>query len=180
MYLTKIVSLPSNGVIYVDGMAYSKGNAVNGDVYVAGTLSGRLTIAAKNIIYISGDVRYNDAERDMLGLIADNYVYIEHFRGRRDVAPFNIEVNAAIFALNHSFGFESYRTGPAKGTLTIRGPIVQRYRGPVGTFSWGGARLSGYTKNYHFDPRMTYQEPPHFLEPANAGFELDSWEEVSR
>lgn len=176
------VSLPANGIIYVDGIASAKGTSGNGDVYLSGTYSGRLTIAARNIIYLTGDVRYNNADADILGLIADNYIYINHFDKDRygwyrvDVASYDIEIDAAIFALNHSFGFERYSEGPPKGTIKVVGSIAQRYRGPVGTFSWGGTIRSGYCKDYHYDPRMAYQTPPHFIEPANAGFEITSWQ----
>lgn len=175
------VSFPPNDVIYVDGLASSKGTHGNGDVYLSGTYSGRLTIAARNIIYLIGDVRYSNSETDMLGLVADNYIYINHFdRGRSgrytvDVAPDNVEIDAAIFALNHSFGFERYREGPPKGTVKIIGSIAQRYRGPVGTFGSDGRRQSGYAKDYYYDTRMAYETPPHFIEPANAGFEIISW-----
>lgn len=178
---TGTVSLPSNGVIYVDGQTGSKGNSTNGDIYISGTLSGNLTVASKNNIYITGDILYADDNEDMLGLVADNYVYIQHWRNWRDVdvAPYNIEINAAIFALNHSFTFEDYSRGPAKGTLTIEGSISQRYRGPIGTFS-GSTRVSGYLKSYWYDEQMKYQQPPHFIEPVNSGYEIGFWEEIKR
>lgn len=172
------VSPPSNGVIYVDGQVGSKFSSNNGDVFVQGTYSGRLTVGAKNNIYITGDVVYDNSQSDMLGLIAENYIYINHRDRRgRDVAPYNLEINAAIFSLNHSFGYEDYRYG-LKGTLTIRGAIIQRYRGPVGTFS-GNTKRSGYSKNYFYDERMIYEEPPHFIEPLNAGYEIIKWKTIS-
>lgn len=175
---TGLASLPSNGVIFVDGQAGAKWNPTNGDAYIQGVLSGNLTIGAKNNIYITGDITYNNDQNDMLGLVAENYVYINHYnRYNNDVAPYNVTVEAAIFALNHSFGFERYNQGSAKGTLTVKGTIAQRYRGAVGTFS-GGSRLTGYAKNYWYDERMKYDEPPHFVEPLNAGFEITDWQET--
>ncbi|MDI6907395.1 MAG: hypothetical protein QMC81_07915 [Thermoanaerobacterales bacterium] len=47
--------LPPNGVLYVDGDGTSKWGSNTGNVFVSGTLSGRLTIAAKNDIYITYD-----------------------------------------------------------------------------------------------------------------------------
>lgn len=175
---TGTVSLPSNGVIYVDGQALGKGTAANGDIYMEGILSGRLTIASSNDIYISGDLTYADSNEDMLGLVANNNIYILHYQGGQDVAPYNIEINAAVFALNHSFTFEDYARSPAKGTITIRGSIIQRFRGPVGTFySGSGSKASGYSKDYWYDERMLYNQPPHFIEPLNSGFERVFWEE---
>lgn len=170
------VVLPGNGVIYVDGVVGTKGNKNNGDVYISGELSGRLTVASSNNIYIKDDLTYHNSDEDMLGLVAQNYVYILHFLNGQDVAPTNLEVNAAIFALNHSFTYERYSERGAKGTLTIRGSIIQRFRGPVGTFS-SGHIVSGYSKNYWYDGRMLYTEPPYFVEPLNAGFERVLWEE---
>jgi cytoskeletal protein CcmA (bactofilin family) len=176
---TGTVFLPSNGVIYVDGVVGTKGNKNNGDVYIQGTLSGRLTVAAANNIYIKGDLIYQDSANDMLGLVAQNYVYILHYNlSGQDVAPINPEINAAIFALNHSFTYEKYSQGSVKGTLTVRGSITQRFRGPVGTFNPGtGSPVSGYSKNYWYDQRMLYTEPPYFIEPLNSGFERVFWEE---
>jgi hypothetical protein len=196
---TGIVPLPSSGVIYVDG-AQSPGSAPeskyyggwntynsakwndnNGNAFVQGTLSGKLTIAASNHIYITGDITYQNPNDDMLGLIANNWIYINHYdQSGSDVAPNSITVKAAIFALNRSFGFEAFRDGPAKDTLHIEGSIAQAYRGPIGTFSaFTGQKLSGYSKDYRYDDRMLYDEPPHFLPPLNAGFEIVSWEEVA-
>jgi len=175
---TGTVFLPDNNVVYIDGVVGTKGNDNNGDVYVEGTLSGKLTIAAANNIYIMGDLIYEDSENDMLGLIAENYVYILHYEGSDDVAPVDPEINAAIFALNHSFTYESYRNGSTKGTLHIHGSIVQRFRGPVGTFNpYTGSPVSGYSKDYRYDERMLYMQPPYFLEPLNSGFERVFWEE---
>ncbi len=175
---TGIVSMPSNGVIYIDGQAGSKFNSTNGDAYVSGTLAGKLTIGTKNNIYITDNVLYNDPNSDVLGLIAENYVFINHRdKYGNDVAPTNIEIDAAVFAINHSFGYEDYAYD-VKGTLTVKGAIAQRYRGPVGTFYWSGTKASGYSKNYWYDERMLYTQPPHFIEPLNSGFEVIDWNEL--
>lgn len=173
------VSLPGNGVIYIDGQVGAKWNSTTGDLFLKGTLSGRLTIASKNNIYITGDTKYNNTSDDMLGLIADNYIYINHYdQNGRDVAPSSPTVQAAIFSLNHSFGFENYNQGNPKGTIHILGAIIQKYRGPVGTFS-GNTVRTGYSKDYRYDERMLYTEPPHFIDPLNSGFEITKWEEVT-
>ncbi|MFA5867801.1 MAG: hypothetical protein WC891_07585 [Actinomycetota bacterium] len=168
------VSFPTNGVVYVDGLASAKYTANNGDVYISGTYSGGLTVGAKNIIYVTADVLNGDLVNGILGLVADNYVYINHYnRTGVDVAPFDVRIDAAIAAVNHSFGFERYSEGNQRGTITLKGSICQRYRGPVGTFS--ATRRTGYYKKYEFDERMAYLAPPHFIEPANAGFEIIKW-----
>ena len=52
----------------------------DGDVFLKGTLKGRLTIAAENNIDIIGNVTYNGGVggSDLLGLVANNYVEIYH------------------------------------------------------------------------------------------------------
>lgn len=172
------VALPGNGVIYVDGQTSTKYSALSGNIFISGTLKGTLTIASKGDIYIMGNILYSNANDDMLGLISENYIYINHYDNRnRDVAPQNLTINAALFSLNHSFTFEQYARPPRKGTLTILGSLGQRYRGAIGTFS-GNRIISGYTKDYNYDQRMQYDEPPHFIEPLNTGFYVSSWEEI--
>jgi len=200
--------LPPNGVIYVDGASgpgADKWALGTGNVFVSGTLDGRLTIAAANDIYITGrdpthyvyasaastgGIRYANPTfagvnptDDMLGLVANRYVRILHYHWPSatgysavgDVAPHDITIHAAIFALDWVFEYENYADPPVKGTITLVGSLTQKYRGAVGTFRSGGSRVSGYLKNYTHDPRMAYDTPPHFLEPINAGWEMVSW-----
>ena len=172
------LSLPGNGVIYVDGATSTKYSSLSGNVFIEGTFKGNMTVASKGDIYITDDIVYANKTRDMLGLIAENYVYINHSDSRgRDIAPRDVKIHAAIFSLNHSFTFERYYRRPTKGTITIFGSIGQRFRGPVGTFS-GSRPISGYSKDYNYDQRMQYDEPPHFIEPLNTGFYVASWEEL--
>ena len=204
--------LPPNGVIYVDGGTggTNKWDLSKGNVFVSGTLDGRLTIAAANDIYITGKdptnytysvatntggIKYSDTDfdpaggitDDMLGLVAGGYVRILHHdwpsasssSSMADVAPSNITVHAAIFALNWAFEYEDYDNGSQKDVLTMVGSLTQKYRGAVGTFDqYTGKRITGYLKNYTHDPRMSYDTPPHFLEPLNAGWEIRSWREA--
>ncbi len=52
------MALPKNGVIYVDNMTGSSENSIfdkeNGNVFISGVLDGRLTVGAKNDIFITG------------------------------------------------------------------------------------------------------------------------------
>jgi hypothetical protein len=51
----------------------------NGNVYVEGRLTGRVTIAAQNSIIVTGDLTYtNPSGTDLLGLVAGNYVEVMH------------------------------------------------------------------------------------------------------
>ena len=53
------------------------------------------------------------------------------------------------------------------GTLTVTGAIAQKFRGPVGTS--GG---TGYIKDYAYDDRLRYREPPHFIDPVQAAWRM--------
>jgi hypothetical protein len=47
------------------------------------------------------------------------------------------------------------------GFLTICGSLAQEYRGPVGTENNGDV-ATGYGKNYNWDQRLQYLQPPYF------------------
>ena len=65
---------------------------------------------------------------------------------------------------------DNYYCGGPLGTLSITGAIVQKYRGPVGT---GGTTISnGYVKDYDYDDRLKYREPPHFLDPVQSSWKV--------
>ncbi|MEW5952872.1 MAG: hypothetical protein AB1815_03825 [Bacillota bacterium] len=122
-------------------------------------------------------------DHDMLGLVANNDVWIlgtGWFSGNpADVAPDDITIHAALFAINGSFGYESYTTY-TKGDINFVGSLIQRTRAPVGLFdATSGQKTRGYDKNYAYDPRMAFTAPPRFLQPAAAGWDVFSWEENS-
>jgi hypothetical protein len=77
----------------------------------------------------------------------------------------NLEVDAAILALQHSWIVDNYDCGLA-GKLTVKGAIAQEYRGPVGT----GGHATGFLKDYHYDKRLRYRSPPYFLSPVDASW----------
>ncbi len=86
-------------------------------------------------------------------------------------APGSITIDAAILSLNHSFITDNYFCGQNLGTLTVRGAIVQKFRGPVGRGS------SGYIKNYSYDTRFRYRSPPKFLDPVQAAWRIQTYNE---
>lgn len=174
--------VPDNGVVYVENGvcsgAYTPFKVTYpetsdcGNVYVRGSYTGQLTIAAGNDIIINGDID-NNAEEGLLGLIANNFIRIYHpmtesYYGRVNCqnAPgytYDLEIDAAILAINHSFIVDNYNCGNSLGTLNVLGAISQKYRGAVGTT--GG---TGYLKNYVYDDRLHTIQPPSFLEPVQS------------
>lgn len=187
---------PTNGVLYVQNAVTCEGEtptaadyanepATCGNVYVSGTYGKSLTIAAENDVIITPtqgasnpnitEVANTDAT---LGLIANNFVRVAHRVeancGNNQSPVFNnITIHAAILALQHSFIVDNYQCGGRLANLTVRGAIVQKYRGPVGT-----TPNTGYTKDYWYDDRFRYRSPPYFLTPVAASWDVVRQHEV--
>ncbi len=197
--VTVTKAIPSSGVIYVKNgtcaTGYSPFTATYpttsgcGTARVRGSYSGQLTIAAENDVLIEDDLTRTGT--GMLGLIANNFVRVKHpicpssnlgcTNGTitsQTISSCNSGVNgtgtnqditieAAIMSINHSFIVDHYNCGAQLGELTVKGAIIQKFRGAVGTT--GG---TGYLKDYVYDDRMRYQEPPHFLDPVETAWHL--------
>jgi len=131
------------------------GNAI---VHSNGTYSGQLTIAAENDVIIDGDIKRASSSADLLGLVANNFIRVKH-----PVCPStnlgctsgtitsetakgscnsgvngtgsnsNIQIDAALLAIAHSFIVDHYDCGGSLGTLQVNGAIAQKFRGAVGT-----------------------------------------------
>jgi hypothetical protein len=192
--------IPPDGVIYIANGSCSTGYSPYtvtypttsgcGNVLVHGTISGELTIAAENDIIIDGSITRTG--NGILGLIANNFVRIKHpvcpsnnlscsngtitsQEGRNDCnggvngtgTTTNLRIDAAILAIDHSFIVDHYDCGGGLGTLNVTGAIAQKYRGPVGTTG-----TPGYNKDYNYDDRLRYQEPPSFLNPLEAAWHV--------
>jgi hypothetical protein len=148
--------IPSNQALFVD----------NGDLIISGTLMGKMTAGASNNIVIADNITYktdpvaDPSSTDMMGLVSKGDVVVS------SSAPFDLSIYATIAATGTtagaegSFVVENYWQAPAKGTLTIYGGLIQIRRGPVGTFNPNTNRkVSGYDKDYHYDPRCRYNPP---------------------
>jgi hypothetical protein len=149
-------------------------------VRVRGTYSGPLTIAAENDVIIDGNLTRSG--NGMLGLIANNFVRVYHpYQSQTSKSSCgstpggspltNLNIAAAILAIQHSFIVDHYNCGSSLGTLTVNGAIGQKFRGAVGTFS-GSTLVSGYQKNYNYDDRLRYVSPPHFLDPVESAWHI--------
>jgi hypothetical protein len=82
-------------------------------------------------------------------------------------------VQGAIVSTQHSFflqGYDSWgttgTTGSAAprnmGTLNFTGAMAQSFRGPLNRDYTQG--VSGYAKNFVYDPRMAYAPPPYLAD----------------
>ncbi|HEY4152291.1 MAG TPA: hypothetical protein VGM38_03125 [Pseudolysinimonas sp.] len=145
----------------------------NGDAYTSGTLQGHLTIATQNYIYIVGDLAYHNNQQDLLGLVAQNAVWIWNpmtsisTSGPSGTAMLgqNRTIYAAILSVAHTFQVQNYQIGGARGTLKVVGSIAQNFRGTVGQGS------NGFLKDYGYDTRLTYTSPPKFLMPTSTSYD---------
>lgn len=145
------------------------GGVTAGDAIVQGTVNSPMTIGSANNIVIDGDICYADVplvsgqctaspaapSTDVLGLVADNYVEINHPVGGGVInCPSTVGsgavncdlsspyIDAVILALNHSFLVNNYTSGSPEGALTMYGTIDQDWRGPVGTFNTVSTKLT--------------------------------------
>ncbi|MCZ7530915.1 MAG: hypothetical protein M5U31_11580 [Acidimicrobiia bacterium] len=92
-------------------------------------------------------------------------------------SPFSdAEIDAAILSVQHSFLVPQWGTPYSKGLgdLNVTGVIAQRFRGPVGTTSG-----SGYDKEYVYDTRLQYLQPPKFLDPVASAWSVATWAELT-
>jgi hypothetical protein len=171
--------LPVTGDLNVNVPTFYCGN---GNVYVEGTVKGRVTIAAQNNVIVTGNLLIDGvsagatpAGTSLTGLVAGNSVVVEHpikctsYSGSTCNNYDNIEttgterhIYASIQTLQRSFWVQSYDQGDNLGTLNVYGSIAQKWRGIVGKGS------AGYTKNYRYDSRLRFQSPPYFPQWTNA------------
>ena len=143
---------------------------VDGSAFVEGTVNGRVTVGARDSIYITNNIVYESATNppppwsgttnafvashvnDTLGLIASNQVQV--------IATNQIEIHAAIMVTSGDAGFNvaNYNTGAwGLPQLRVYGGITQYRRGTVG---YGSSY--GFSKNYKFDTRFLTDAPPNF------------------
>jgi hypothetical protein len=160
-----------------------------GIVYVSGTYSESLTIAADTDVIIKGNViKQGTAPAPVLGLAANNFVRVMHGIGGRPanaqqgqcgsntkIASQTLkdpEIDAAILAIKHSFIVDNYDCGLASdvGDLNITGAIAQLFRGTVGTGSNGAD--TGYLKNYSYDDRFAVAQPPYLFDIASSSWHI--------
>ena len=163
-------SIPSNGAIYVED-----------NIWVEGTVKGRVTVAAAQLpynsstaptIYIPNNIVYSAKDgSSVLGLI-----------GQKDViptyhAPNDLEVNAAVISQNSSFQF-FYYPGNIKNSINIYGAIIEFgwwFDNFVWTSGINNNVIAGYANsNYSYDANLLYGPPPSFP-LSSSGYQLLSW-----
>jgi Tfp pilus assembly protein PilX len=183
---TTNLAWPTNGLVYVQSGSCGSStppvaqtytdDAGCANVSVQGTYARDLTIASAKDVVVNGDVVKASGSDALLGLIADNFVRIWHPVNRSDctlnLSPLQtVRIDAALLALQHSFTVDNYDCGAGLQDLTVNGAIAQKYRGAVGQ-AGSGTSYTGYKKNYNYDDRLRYRNPPYFLDPVAAAWHL--------
>ncbi len=169
------VGIPSGSdgegtIIYTKGSITSFQGTVQEDT--------RITVAARDDVYISGDVMYEGLDRyepgdpvptatganNVLGLIAWN----GDVTINKDSCPNNVNIHGVIMApsdtptIKGEFKVSNYDSGSPKGTATLLGGAIVDYYGAFGTFNEHGP-VSGYGRNFVYDARMlSGMKPPYF------------------
>ncbi len=128
---------------------------------------------------------------DMLGLISEKNIIVatktwpsSNAQGYRTYSSYyyvtvkDMIIYGALMTTGGQFTVEDYDKVPVSGKLSVYGSKIQNSsRGPVGTYNKSGS-VSGYSKQDKFDYRLKTISPPHFVTPANSGWEVRSWEEI--
>lgn len=143
-------------------------------------------VGDKNIV-VTGPIKYASApdptlsvhdpvnlKPGTLGLVARDVMIASG-------APTNMEIDAVCLAggstvADGSFYVQNYNTKKPTGTLKVVGGIIQKGRGPVGTFS-GSTLSTGYHKDYWYDPRLADNPPPYF--PTTGLYDRVSWRRIA-
>ncbi len=137
----------------------------------------------------------DDSVPDLLGLVATNSVHViasdwpsetpPYYQYVLDDNPYysgmayqsggqpDICIRAALAAQNGIYECEGWNGGPegcygVKGHVNLSGSELQNFVG----ITWDSG---GYQENDVYDARLNYETPPHFLEPANAGWQILKW-----
>lgn len=188
---TSSSSLP-NGVVYCTGNITSLEGEVADNRVVSDSIEWRsaYTIVADvnankkitvtdNIYYHTRPDKTKDST-DPVNLAAGTLGIVAKDIEIDSTAPANLEIDAVCLAGGQntsggSFYVENYDSKTPTGTLSVLGGIIQKARGPVGTFnSSTGQTTTGYAKNYRYDPRLASDPPPYY--PTTGQYERYSWQ----
>ena len=162
-----------NGLIFAKNCVVRMKGTVKGQYTIgcsSGMSAGKGTIYLDNDIVFHTDPRIDPTSNDLLGICAENNVYItDNIPNRSD-----INIHGSIYCEKGGFGAQNYSTRPISGNINLLGGIIQNTRKAVGTFGSSGIK-SGFAKRYKYDERLMVASPPFF--PGTGGFEIVSWYE---
>jgi hypothetical protein len=190
---TTTYSGTTNGVIYTTGNITSLHGKL-ADSYMSGSQQVRrnaFTLATDVLngksVTLTNDLYYKttpnrteawDSTTNLraaaMGIVSRNVMIANN-------APTDLDVHAVLMAGGRTTSDGSFYVddwdSKAIGELNLLGGIIQKKRGPVGTFSSSSGQIrSGYDKNYVYDQRMAVNPPPYF--PTTGTYERLSFRSV--
>jgi hypothetical protein len=180
-----------NGVIYSTGSITSlSGTVANNHEDGSQILARNAWTIATDVnsnkdITLTGNLKYQtvpdstqsdnalcNLRAPILGLVARNVILSSS-------TPSDMTVDGIVLAGGENTTAGSFYNadynGALKGYLHLLGGVIQKKRGPVGTFSQStGQQVTGYNKDYNYDRRVVNHPPPCF--PTTGQFDLKSWQ----
>jgi hypothetical protein len=159
---------------------------VEDDVWVEGTVRGRVTVVAASFpiqssqrdIWIRGNLNYTAYDNsDILGLVSQDNIFFG-----RDV-PNDFNIDAVLMAqkgkiIRHRYTNNSCSTnmiGSVKNSLTINGALINYYKSYWNYTTILGL-ISGFTnRTVNYDTNLLYSPPPYF--PTTGEYQFISWKE---
>ncbi|MDQ7824674.1 MAG: hypothetical protein RDV48_17870 [Candidatus Eremiobacteraeota bacterium] len=130
--------LPADATVHVNGKLYLEQS----------TIKGKMTVASAGDMYILGDITYSNGSSDMLGLVSEKNVYVDHPSG-------DIEIYGSILAISGAFKAKDLSAHP-KVNMTLHGGCIAKSAGIFANPS------NGYIEHYIFDTRFLSQSPRNF------------------
>lgn len=161
--------MPANGLIFIED-----------DVWVEGTVNGKVTIGAaifpidtnnyaririnNNVQYIARDGNY------VLGLMAQGDILVPRY------APANLTIDATLLSQNGHVYFRYYSSYLVKNNIEVYGGVITNLFWTWSYVNGSGVVVSGYnTTNTIYNNNLTFAPPPYF--PTSENFEVLSWRE---
>ncbi len=171
-----LTTIAPNGMLFVE----------RGNVYIEGTLKGRLTVVASKMgksgcgnIYQTDDVEYNSNpktdpnSKDVLGLVAEDNIRLQY---NPQTKKKDIITQASMFALNGNIGPDNqlvHNDGKLASWKILGGLIANTTR--VTAHYSGSVPYEGYRFVHSYDDRFMTYAPPLF--PNTKSLEIVSWYE---
>jgi hypothetical protein len=175
--------LPSFGVVYVDGNATVSG-VLDGKVTVYST--GNITVGTDlntNLEYADSDPTTSD---DLLGLLTNNDIILhcklsgtqcEEKKVHGLLRAGGLATGGTIFNPRWATAVKSSGDAPI---LNLLGSMISGYRGTFGSMnsSDAGEVTAGWRKEFNFDPRLRFEQPPYMLRDSLSMFIRSSMRDV--
>lgn len=164
----KVIRHPLSGT-YTESMSTGMTptySCTQGDVFVSGTLSGRMTIAADRYFWVTGNITYKTQNSDLLGIVGQQGVVVwnpVNSSGTTLLTDTGRDIYGALTSNQHTIQVQNYNKGATRGVLHIYGSMAMKYRGPVGTLDTSAlTATTGYIKYYEYDPKLVATNPPKY------------------